>query len=235
MSASSRLSDSAAGARLLGRDAELVVEVFAVGDAGQAVGVRLVLGVGEIGPQAFDLLRRFRHLGLDPPRMRQHVAGRVDDLADQRLHIGRGLGVVELAAQGLQAVAVGGGAPGHAADQGEQLGHRGLDPLAGLVEQPDLAAGAEEPLVQLGQAGLGERLALLLDLAQALAQFGVAARAVAIPDPIVVRARRDLPLGHRRERGGGQCPRLFDRLEMHPTALKWQIHHWCRGRGLKAP
>ena len=107
----------------------------------------------------------------------------------------------------------------HAADQGEQLGHRGLDPLAGLIEQPDLTAGAEEPLVQLREAGLGQRLALRLDLAQALGQFGVAARAVTIPDAIVIRARRDLPLGHRRERGGGKSARLFNGVEMHAAAL----------------
>ena len=222
-------------ARRLRRDAELVVEIFAVRDPGHAVGVRLVLGPGEVGPQPLDLLRGLGHIGLDPAGMRQHVTGRGDDLGDQALEIGGWLDVVQLAAQAGQAVTVGGGLVRHAADHREQIGHRALDPLAGRVEQPDLTAGTEEPLVKLGQASLGERLALLLDQAQARAQFRVAARAMAVPDQVVIGARGDLPLCHLGERGEPELPGLLDRVDVHRWLSTAQIHRGCRERRLTAP
>jgi hypothetical protein len=100
----------------------------------------------------------------------------------------------------------------HAAGLGEQLRHSRLDALTGLVEQPDLAPRAKEPVVQLRQHFLVEPLAAALQSLQVATELRVCAGAVAVPDQIIVRGGRDAEAGHGGQRRLGQALGLRHRI-----------------------
>ena len=202
-----------ARARIVRGSAQLVIEVLAIGDPGQAVDAGLALRARQVGAQPVDLARCLPELLLQLHRPALHLPGRIQDVADQGAQLAGLRLLAQRVAEADQLVRVAGRIAGHAADMAEQLGHRRLDALAGLVEQAQLAPGAKEAIVQLGQNVVAEPFAPAFQRQQAAAQLRVAAGTMAVPDQIVVRGRRDAMTGHGGQRGLGEQLRLIDQID----------------------
>src|SRR5690606_17151041 len=94
-----------------------------------------------------------------------------------------------------------------------------------------------ELLVQLGQNLVAEAVAARLQGGDAPAQLRVAAGAVAVPDHVVVRGRRDAEAGHDGQCRLGETPGLLDRIGIdHMKGLTSRISdEWLYGRRVNDP
>jgi hypothetical protein len=103
---------------------------------------------------------------------------------------------------------------GKSADLIQEVAHGAFDTLAGLIDQADLPAGAEEAFVNLGQSLFGEPLAAGLHRADDPGQLRIAARAMTEPYQVVVGRRRYAESAHVGARRLGSSAYLVNRLPL---------------------
>ena len=201
MSASSRQAGAVQLQRLGGGETQGLVEMLAVGDAGQPVGARLAPCHLQVAAQTVDLGHAGAQVALDLGRLVLHPLGLLDHAAHDRADPLAGGCLGHPLLRRVQRRAEPGGLAAERRNLTVQLGRELVQAFAGCEQRALLGDADEEALIEFGAPAFVQELAGRLDLVERPRERGVLAAEMHVPDAKILGRGRQPQCRQRRQYG----------------------------------